>query len=325
MSEIMERTEWLAMRRTVVGGSDCAAALGESKWKTPYQLYLEKIGESETIETEPMRWGTKLEPLIRQEYANQTGLTIVQPGFMVHPTLKFIGGNVDGLIGDDRILEIKTARTAEGWGEPETDDIPDEYWLQCQHYLLVTGRQTACVAVLIGSSDFRVYYVEADREAHEYIIEGERSFWELVQTMTPPPVTQLADIKSRWSKSVELAVVASNPVKNVVEQLRQVDALAKKVEQRQDALKAVIQLHMKEADTLKDAGDNILATWKSPRVSFKFDEARFEIENPELHKKYLKSVTNSRRFLLKEYQQERTVKNVNRTNATKRIGVIDAK
>ena len=33
-------------RRTYLGGSDTAAILGLSPWKSPLELYLEKIGEA---------------------------------------------------------------------------------------------------------------------------------------------------------------------------------------------------------------------------------------------------------------------------------------
>ena len=38
----MPRNEWLALRRKGIGGSDCAAACGLSRWKSPLQLYVEK-------------------------------------------------------------------------------------------------------------------------------------------------------------------------------------------------------------------------------------------------------------------------------------------
>jgi putative phage-type endonuclease len=310
------RQDWLEQRRTVIGGSDAAAALGLSKWRTQYDLYLEKIGESVTVETEPMYWGTQQEPLIRQRYSNDTGLQVIKPGFLVHPTLKFMGGNVDGLVGSDRILEVKTSRTSEGWGEPETDEIPDDYLLQTQHYLLVTGRQIADVAVLIGGSDYRVYRVEADPELHEMIIDGERAFWEMVESRNPPPVTTLPDIKRRFPKSSALAVVASNSVLHAAQQLHDLNNLADRVGERQDDLKAIIQLHLGEGDTLKDESGNVLATWKSDRDGKKFNVKKFEQDHPELAALYYEKTKGSRKFLLKDVPTQGTTNDVNRISST---------
>ena len=54
-------------------------------------------------------------------------------------------------------------------GEPGTDEIPDYYMTQVQHYLAVTGVKTADVAVLIGGNDFRIYTIEADEELQSFV------------------------------------------------------------------------------------------------------------------------------------------------------------
>jgi len=65
---------WLAERKRGIGGSDAAAILGLSKFRTPLQVYLDKIGQAPPIEeTAPMRWGKKLEPLILDEYEQIKG------------------------------------------------------------------------------------------------------------------------------------------------------------------------------------------------------------------------------------------------------------
>ena len=83
--------EQLATRSTGLGGSDAAVACGVSRWKTPYQLYLEKRGEVPPIEqTEPMRWGHLLEPLVRQEYSERTGRVVRLPSDTLrHPEHTF--------------------------------------------------------------------------------------------------------------------------------------------------------------------------------------------------------------------------------------------
>ena len=46
-------------RKQLIGGSDVAAILGVSKWKTPFQLYQEKIGAFvEEITPENRRYST---------------------------------------------------------------------------------------------------------------------------------------------------------------------------------------------------------------------------------------------------------------------------
>ena len=40
----MNRAEWLNWRRTGLGGSDIAAVLGLSKWRTPWDVWADKKG-----------------------------------------------------------------------------------------------------------------------------------------------------------------------------------------------------------------------------------------------------------------------------------------
>jgi len=189
--------EQLKARACGLGGSDCAAALGLSPWKAPVELYHEKcaaLGDEITLEvevlpSEPMRWGILLEPVIRQEYALRTGRTVHVPTTTLqHPEHAFMVGNLDGITNDQRLLEVKTARTTYGWGEPDTDQIPQFYLLQVQHYLCITALPVADVAVLIGGQEYRQYEIPADLELQEMIIEGERVFWDAVLARTPPEI-----------------------------------------------------------------------------------------------------------------------------------------
>jgi putative phage-type endonuclease len=182
-----DRDTFLANRLTGIGGSDAAVALGLSPFRTALELYLEKRGEiPPTEETETMLWGKLLEPVIRQRYSTLTGRTVRVPPFMRHPKYEFVVAHPDGVTDDKRLFEAKTARSADGWGEPGTDAIPRFYLIQVQHYMMVTATPVADVSVLIGGSDFRTYEVPADAELQEMILEGEADFWRRVQAGQPP-------------------------------------------------------------------------------------------------------------------------------------------
>ncbi|MBR1859918.1 MAG: YqaJ viral recombinase family protein, partial [Selenomonadaceae bacterium] len=43
--DTMPRKDWLALRSRGIGGSDCAAACGLSRWKSPLQLFVEKTSK----------------------------------------------------------------------------------------------------------------------------------------------------------------------------------------------------------------------------------------------------------------------------------------
>lgn len=72
-----ERLEWLRARQRGVGGSDVAAIIGASKYKTPVDIYIEKTTDvAESAASEAAYWGTVLEDTVAQEFSRRTGMKI---------------------------------------------------------------------------------------------------------------------------------------------------------------------------------------------------------------------------------------------------------
>lgn len=292
---------WLNERRKGIGGSDAAAVLGLSKWKTPLAVWQEKRGEiGPQPDNEAMLWGRALEPVIRQQYAERTGRIVRVPdGIIRHPSHEFMLANLDGFTDDRRVVEIKTARTAHEWGEPGTDEVPQSYLIQVQHYLAVTGFEVADVAVLIGGSDFRMYEVPADRELQQMMIDEEATFWNLVREGTPPEPVSYADVMAKYGRaSREGRIEADATLLTAIENLRKVKDTMAQLEQQEEEFKACIMKGLGENDTLIYQGATI-ATWKAARPSQRFDAKAFQAAHPALYQQFLKTGEVSRRFLLK--------------------------
>lgn len=188
----MTEDDWREHRRKGIGGSDAAAALGQSKWKSQLQLYMEKRGEYEpTIRNpEAVYWGKSLEEPIAvrfQELNPDVEIRRVQ-AILVHPEHDFMLANIDREIvcpTGNGVLEIKTANAylADKW---EGEDVPIDYVLQVQHYLAVTGYKFAWVCCLIGGQRYVQRYIERDEAIIESLCQGEAAFWRCVQEGTPP-------------------------------------------------------------------------------------------------------------------------------------------
>lgn len=71
-----ERLDWLKGRQTGIGGSDVAAILGLSKWKTPLDVYLAKTGEVDHEQSQAAYFGTILEDIVAKEFSKRTGLKV---------------------------------------------------------------------------------------------------------------------------------------------------------------------------------------------------------------------------------------------------------
>lgn len=249
--------EQIERRKFGIGGSECAMALGLSKRKTALELYLEKRGEvvPEFEETEEQWWGRMLEPIVRQKYAERTGRVVRLPeDTLRHPEHEFMLAHVDGVTDDGRGYEGKTAFHSIGWGEEGTDEIPIDYLMQTQHYMVVTGLPVFDVASLIGRR-FALYEVKADAELQQMIIEGERDFIRRVREGDPPPIdfehpTAIEVVKKLYPGTNGARVTASL---DAVEWRAQMEAAAE-IEKAQkflkDSMKARLLNEMGEAAML---------------------------------------------------------------------------
>ncbi|MFF1958016.1 YqaJ viral recombinase family protein [Streptomyces sp. NPDC058220] len=161
--------EWHAARANGIGGSEIAAVLGLSPYESRFSLWHRKKGLVAPVEeTAVMYWGKVHEPQICAEFAKRHPEWDVRPS----PTYAAAGrpeeiANPDRLILDEEwrtvaIVEAKTSRDDEGWGEEGTDQIPVYYRAQCLWYLMVLGVTTCHVAVLIAGADYREYVVTYD-------------------------------------------------------------------------------------------------------------------------------------------------------------------
>lgn len=271
------REDWLAERRTGIGGSDAAAILGISPWATPVTVWLDKTGRAAPKEeTEAMRIGTELEAFVARRYEQETGRTVQRFNRMIHKGCLLgnfdrlvvpDGGKVASHMGEvrtDTLLECKTS-SREWDGE-----VPLYYQVQVQHYMgLVPRLAHADVACLfLGRKRFEVFRVERDDVAIKKMFEILAAWWEefVLGDKMPPPKND-EDCRLLWARS--------NPGKTVratAEVAARLEAFAAaKAEERAAKEKAAAAMgdvcaFLGDAEILSDpATGRPLATWKSAR------------------------------------------------------------
>lgn len=283
-----------------IGGSEAAAVLGLSPFKTRYQVWSDKRGLSgESEPTAAMEWGTRLEPVIRQWYSDKTGRTVRDSGHVASKEHPFMLCTPDGVTDDGRLLEVKTAGSSRDWGEPGTDEVPIHYQIQVQHNMVVTGLAVADLPVLIAGRDPRIYEVPADRELQQMIIEREAAFWKMVEAGEPPEAVSYADAVKRFARSKAQLIEADSEALAAVSLLHELEAAAKDTKRQEEQARFIILRLMGGADTLVDANGDVLVTCKTAKDSVRFDSKAFELAHPRLYKKFSVSRVGSRRFLLK--------------------------
>jgi putative phage-type endonuclease len=193
----MNKDEWKLARRGGIGGSDVAAILGLSPWKSGMDVWLEKKGLAEE-KNDPDRdflldLGQQLEPVIARLYERQTEskLTLPFPMLWAHKSYPFLMGTPDRFVeGAARGVELKSeSQFSDQFGDAGTDQVPWHYLLQCAHYMAVLDYDVWDVAVLHAGTRFGIYTLRRDRELEQTIIQQLCEWWErYIVKDTPPDV-----------------------------------------------------------------------------------------------------------------------------------------
>ena len=183
---------WTDWRKTILGGSDIAAIIGLSPYQTAFDVWAVKSGAIVTQKSAAMSWGNRLERLILEAYTEETGIVVTPNNKSFrHSVHAWAGYTPDGFISPTKLFEAKTAglRQSHRWGEPFTDDIPEEYLAQIQYYLGLSGAESCAVAVLIGGQSLQIYEVVFNQTFFDKLIEAGRAFWlNHVLTGIAPPI-----------------------------------------------------------------------------------------------------------------------------------------
>lgn len=304
MGASVARLEWLLERKKGIGGSDIAAVCGLNRYRTPMDVWYDKI--SDVRDEEPnlaMKLGTYLEPLIVKEYEAMTGnKVVVDLDAIKHERYPFARCNLDGMVlaadGGKGVLEVKTAGSSRHWGAGE-EEIPDEYYCQVQWNMLIAGLDWADVPVLFFDYGRRIeiYTIEADRDFQQFLVDKAKAFWEAVITETMPDPRSSAEAEKAWPSHREgVRQQVTQELAETLEQLRAIKKKAKELKDTQTMLEGRVKIAMKDAERLVD-GDRVLCTWKASRTH-RLDQAALRERHPEIVKEFTKQ-TSIRRFLVK--------------------------
>lgn len=297
------REEWLKVRKLGLGGSDMAAVLGLSPWRSPIDVWLDKTSDTvEEKESEPMYWGNVLEEVVAQEFAKRSGYKVRNNNFTLQSEpYPYLLANIDReIVGLDAGLECKTANAFKA-NEWDGDNVPDAYYIQCQHYMAVTGKASWWIAALIGGNTFVYKEIKRNDEVIQAIIDTGAAFWELVEsnTMPAPDDTKQCEnaLKKLYQKSngqsVELPANYGNMIIDYLEIKNQLSELETKKRGIENVMKDFLK------DNERATYGEHFVSWKSTKARGTFDAKAFKNDYPELHKQYIKVGEPSRRMDIK--------------------------
>ncbi len=180
--------EWLEMRKSKVGASDAPIIMGDSPWKTAFQLWEEKLGLRQPPQMNAaMQRGHELEPIARQAYNDYTG-NAAEAEVVFHPERKWMMASLDGISLDRSIvLEIKCPGQKDH-DEAKAGRIPKKYYAQLQHQLATIG-----VNLLhyfsYKDGDYSLIEVERDEKYIQKLYTKEGDFWKKLQNFDAPALS----------------------------------------------------------------------------------------------------------------------------------------
>ena len=328
-----QRAAWLEGRRTGIGGSDVAAVLGLNPWKTPLDVWDDKLGLSEDKGmSEPAYWGTVLEDTVAKEFQLRTGMKVQKVSHQfVDPECDSMIANIDRAIinreiakkvrplldveeieryanitgverpiNTDIAFEAKTAHafTADLWGPSQELEIkqnniktehviPLYYETQIQWYCGILKLRGMYLAVLIGGSDFRMYWIDARPDVFQVIKEKCSAFWNNhVLTKTPPEPINIEDVLKLYGRSNGKSIEAQGDLAINYGEYARLNGEIKELKKQQDAVKARIAIGMKDNEILTLDGKKVL-TYKTQSRKF-FDTDSFKEDHLDDFFDYLK-------------------------------------
>lgn len=306
-------------RSKFLGGSDIAAVLGLSPWKTPLDLWRDKTtprteNPAKAVFKRGIRWeGAVAEMLVESLEAQGRKVEIVASNRRYQDQEhQFLAAEIDfeiRLDGSDEItnVELKTVHPFKlrEWGESGSDDLPIHYTAQVMHGLGVTRRRSAMLAALFGADELRVYPVGADDETIAALRSMAVAFWtQHVLAGVPPQPINLADVAKLFDKDAPEAVplLADETLTEQVMRMRAIHAEIKAREAEADALEFSIKKAMRDCTEIVMQNGKSAVEWRERSGSY-LDEAGLKAAHPKIAKEFARK-WEKRVFKLKNFSTE---------------------
>ena len=300
----MPREQWLELRKKGIGGSDAAAIVGLDRYRSPFDVYADKLGlRPEIPDNEAMRQGRDLEQYVSERFMEATGKKVRRRNAILqHPEHHWMLANIDRwVVGENAGLECKTTSILNSTKFSQGEFQPN-YYVQCVHYMAVTGAERWYLAVLVLNKSFHVFTIERDEAEIQALIETEKDFWENHVLKQIPPTPDGSEstselLKQMFPEAREREEVALYGYEEKIQQYLELDTRVKELTQERDAIKQELQLALADAEIGRAQG--YIVEWKN-QTRQTLDTQRLKKEQMEIYEKYLKPAQTVRMFKIKE-------------------------
>lgn len=180
--------EWFELRKHRITASIAATCLGLNPFDGRAKAWRIIKGTEPSAMNDHIYRGLVNEEPARRLYEARHGVQVAEAGFVVHPTLPWLGASPDGLVGGEGLLEIKCPQKL-----PES--MPVYHRIQCQVQLACTGRQWCDYFAYCGPGRIFEARVVRDLVAEYDLLMGLWRFWNtyVVPDKEPPRTFHVKD------------------------------------------------------------------------------------------------------------------------------------
>lgn len=287
-------------RTAFLGGSDIAAVLGISPWKTPLALYKDKTEPQEDkqgrkVKRRGHRWEAVVSEMLVEslEDLGHTVEIVARNQRYVDPDITYFACEIDfelKLDGADEITncELKTVHPfkSKEWGEEGSDEAPLHYIAQTTWGLGITRRRSAIIAALFGADEIKPYFAPADNETIAAIRQRGCEFWnEHVLPRVPPDPRTVEDVDLLYAKGGDNAVLIADD--ELTKKYLRLAALKHEIKAREaeyEAFEFEVKCAMGIHSELAACGKTAV-TWKNRATSI-LDQSALKEAHPKLVREF---------------------------------------
>lgn len=302
------RAQWLAARRTGIGGSDASTVVGLNPYSSLFYLYNDKLGLlPEKEDSEAMRQGRDLEQYVADRWMERTGKRCRSNNTMWRSTdHPYMLADIDReVVGENAGLECKTT-SVYNRADFAAGNISPTYYVQCMHYMAVMGYDRMYLAVLVLNSGFYDFVIERDETEIAALTAQEASFWQKVIEHDPPP----PDGSEATREALQALYPRERPQEYAMQLFGQIfDSALDEWSELQSTirdLKAIAE--EKKAIVMAEMGEAPLAETDGYSVSWRIqsraniDAQALKRDHPEIYREYIKT-TQTRVFRAKKKKE----------------------
>ncbi len=200
------KEDWLQARQSFIGGSDASSIVGMNPYRNNIELWQIKTGqlEQEDISDKPyVQYGIQAEEHLRALFKldfPEYKVFYAENNMWTNDKYPYAHASLDGwLLDQDKrsgILEIKTTEILQSMQKEKWNNrVPDNYYIQLLHYLMVTEFDFAVLKaqlkyefngeIYLQTKHYKIERSEVEEDI-KYLENSEKRFWKQVQEKKKP-------------------------------------------------------------------------------------------------------------------------------------------